>query len=86
MEETEVGNFGNGTSNNTFSYSDTAGNTYNREVNAALDVITFNQESGSLAPETPPSFPPPPHFSAPAGGKARTPGTNFRLPGPNGSI
>ncbi|KAF8077943.1 peptide N-acetyl-beta-D-glucosaminyl asparaginase amidase A-domain-containing protein [Lyophyllum atratum] len=44
------GNFGNGTSNNTFAYVDLAGNTYTREVNAALNVITLNREGGSLAP------------------------------------
>ncbi|ESK96977.1 peptide-n4-(n-acetyl-beta-glucosaminyl)asparagine amidase a [Moniliophthora roreri MCA 2997] len=45
------GNFGNGTSNNTFSYIDAAGNTYNRRVNAAYNNITLDQESGSLAGE-----------------------------------
>ncbi|KAF9264680.1 hypothetical protein L218DRAFT_1024885 [Marasmius fiardii PR-910] len=43
------GNFGNGTNNNTFSYVDSAGNTYSRRVNAAFNNITLNQESGSLA-------------------------------------
>ena len=47
-----TGNFGNGTSNNSLSYVDTAGNTYSRNVNAALNVITFDQQSGSLAPIT----------------------------------
>ncbi|KAL0071407.1 hypothetical protein AAF712_001264 [Marasmius tenuissimus] len=46
------GNFGNGTSNNTFSYADTAGNTYNRRVNAAFNNITLDEESGSLAGES----------------------------------
>ncbi|KAI0062254.1 hypothetical protein BV25DRAFT_1825690 [Artomyces pyxidatus] len=46
-----TGNTGtNGTSNNTFSYFDTAGNTYTRQVNAALNVITFDRQGGSLAP------------------------------------
>ncbi|KAF8921285.1 peptide N-acetyl-beta-D-glucosaminyl asparaginase amidase A-domain-containing protein [Mucidula mucida] len=44
------GNFGNGTNSNTFSYVDTAGNTFNRRVNAALNVITLDEESGTLAP------------------------------------
>ncbi|KAK7054898.1 hypothetical protein VNI00_003361 [Paramarasmius palmivorus] len=43
------GNFGNGTNNNTFSYSDAAGNTYNRRVNAAFNNITLDVEGGSLA-------------------------------------
>ncbi|KAL0581739.1 hypothetical protein V5O48_000321 [Marasmius crinis-equi] len=38
------------TSNNTFSYVDTEGNTFNRRVNAANNVITLDQQSGSLAP------------------------------------
>ena len=44
------GNTGNGTSNNTFAYSDQAGNTFNRVVDAALNVITKDQQSGTLAP------------------------------------
>ena len=44
------GNTGNGTSNNTFAYSDQAGNTFNREVDAAFNVITSDQQSGTLAP------------------------------------
>ncbi|THU91154.1 hypothetical protein K435DRAFT_841150 [Dendrothele bispora CBS 962.96] len=43
------GNFGNGTNNNTFSYVDSAGNTYKRVVNAAFNNITLDEESGSLA-------------------------------------
>ncbi|RDB21369.1 Peptide-N4-(N-acetyl-beta-glucosaminyl)asparagine amidase A [Hypsizygus marmoreus] len=43
------GNYGNGTSNNTFSYVDLAGNTYSRQVNAALNVITLDREGGNLA-------------------------------------
>ncbi|EEB96963.1 hypothetical protein MPER_03812, partial [Moniliophthora perniciosa FA553] len=43
------GNFGNGTSNNTFSYVDAAGNTYNRRVNVAYNNIALDEESGSLA-------------------------------------
>ncbi|KAL4265299.1 Peptide-N4-(N-acetyl-beta-glucosaminyl)asparagine amidase A [Pleurotus pulmonarius] len=45
-----TGNTGNGTSQNQLSYVDLAGNTYNREVNAALNVITLDKQSGSLAP------------------------------------
>ncbi|KAF7354571.1 Peptide-N4-(N-acetyl-beta-glucosaminyl)asparagine amidase A [Mycena sanguinolenta] len=48
---------GNGTSNNTFSYVDLAGNTYNRKVDAALNVITFDEVSGSLSEF--PGLPPP---------------------------
>ena len=44
------GNTGNGTSNNTFAYSDQAGNTFNRVVDAAFNVIINDQQSGSLAP------------------------------------
>jgi hypothetical protein len=47
--EQASGNTGNGTSNNTFSYVDTAGNTYSRIVDASLNAITFDQISGSLA-------------------------------------
>lgn len=39
-----------GTSNNTFAYSDQAGNTFNRVVDAAFDVIIRDQQSGTLAP------------------------------------
>ncbi|KAF9246518.1 peptide N-acetyl-beta-D-glucosaminyl asparaginase amidase A-domain-containing protein [Melanogaster broomeanus] len=44
-----TGNSGNGTSNNTFGYVDTKGNTYYRDVDAAYNVITHDQQSGSLA-------------------------------------
>ncbi|KAK0228539.1 peptide N-acetyl-beta-D-glucosaminyl asparaginase amidase A-domain-containing protein [Armillaria fumosa] len=50
FQTASTGNTGNGTSNNTFTYSDTAGNTYQRIVNAALNNITFDKQSGSLAP------------------------------------
>ncbi|KAJ4487950.1 peptide N-acetyl-beta-D-glucosaminyl asparaginase amidase A-domain-containing protein [Lentinula aciculospora] len=49
FEETSAGNTGNGTSNNTFSYVDTAGNTFSRTVRAALNNITFDIISGSLS-------------------------------------
>ncbi|KAJ3779303.1 peptide N-acetyl-beta-D-glucosaminyl asparaginase amidase A-domain-containing protein [Lentinula raphanica] len=49
FEESSAGNTGNGTSNNTFSYVDTAGNTFSRTVRAALNNITFDVVSGSLA-------------------------------------
>ncbi|KAI9566425.1 peptide N-acetyl-beta-D-glucosaminyl asparaginase amidase A-domain-containing protein [Boletus coccyginus] len=45
-------NAGNGTSNNTFTYTDTKGNTYDRRVNAAYNVIVYDQQSGSLATST----------------------------------
>ncbi|KAF9264679.1 hypothetical protein L218DRAFT_998188 [Marasmius fiardii PR-910] len=38
------------TNNNTFSYVDTDGNSFNRRVNAARNVITLDQQSGTLAP------------------------------------
>ena len=41
---------GDGMNNNTFSYSDLAGNTYTRKVSAANNVITFDQQGGSLTP------------------------------------
>ncbi|KAK7014861.1 peptide-N4-(N-acetyl-beta-glucosaminyl)asparagine amidase A [Favolaschia claudopus] len=44
-----TGNTGNGTSNNTFSYIDQAGNTFNRRVNAAFNNITLDEVSGSLS-------------------------------------
>ena len=44
------GNRGNGTNNNTFAYSDQAGNTFNRVADAAFNRITFDQQSGTLAP------------------------------------
>lgn len=46
---TTTGNAGNGTSNNTFAYTDTQGNTFDRGVDAAYDVIIYDQQSGSLA-------------------------------------
>ncbi|KAI9435802.1 peptide N-acetyl-beta-D-glucosaminyl asparaginase amidase A-domain-containing protein [Lactarius indigo] len=39
-----------GTNNNTFNYSDTAGNKYKRQVNASNNVITFDSDSGGPAP------------------------------------
>ena len=50
------GNFGNGTSDNSFSYVDSLGNTYRRKVGAFNASISYDQESGSLAPSHPPSF------------------------------
>ena len=44
-----AGNFGTGTSNNTFGYVDHAGNTYSRQVDAALNKILFDHEEGNLA-------------------------------------
>lgn len=43
-----TGNFGNGTSNNSFSYVDLAGNTYSRKVDAAFNNITLDRQSGNL--------------------------------------
>ncbi|KAI0647264.1 peptide N-acetyl-beta-D-glucosaminyl asparaginase amidase A-domain-containing protein [Trametes meyenii] len=44
------GNFGNGTNSNTFSYTDLAGNTYDREVTAVDNNITADHQGGTLAP------------------------------------
>ncbi|KAG6897578.1 hypothetical protein C0992_000166 [Termitomyces sp. T32_za158] len=43
------GNYGNGTSSNVFKYTDAAGNTYTRRVNASLNVITLDEEGGTLS-------------------------------------
>lgn len=49
-----TGNFGNGTSDNRFSYSDMSGNTYTREVGSVNSTITYSKEGGSLvSPHTP---------------------------------
>ncbi|KAF8798027.1 hypothetical protein BYT27DRAFT_7343797 [Phlegmacium glaucopus] len=53
------GNTGNGTSNNALDYFDQAGNTYHRVVDAALNKITTDKQSGSLAPTGPPIVLPP---------------------------
>ncbi|KAH9981290.1 peptide N-acetyl-beta-D-glucosaminyl asparaginase amidase A-domain-containing protein [Lactifluus volemus] len=39
-----------GTSNNVFSYNDTTGHTYTRQVDASDNVITFDYQGGNLAP------------------------------------
>lgn len=57
FEINPAGNTGNGTNTNTFSYVDTKGNTYVRAVGAALNNITYDHQSGSLAPSTAPHFP-----------------------------
>ncbi|KAG8217519.1 peptide N-acetyl-beta-D-glucosaminyl asparaginase amidase A-domain-containing protein [Butyriboletus roseoflavus] len=55
---TTTSNAGNGTSNNTFAYINAKGNTYNRQVDTAYDVIIYDQQSGSLATGSlPPSIP-----------------------------
>lgn len=68
-----TGNSGNGTNNNTFSYKDAAGNTYDREVNAALNNITYDHEGGTLAPGKQQHFPGYP-VGAFGGGGVRLPG------------
>ncbi|THH10207.1 hypothetical protein EW145_g1493 [Phellinidium pouzarii] len=50
FQEASTGNTGNGTSANTLAYTDTEGNTFDREVNATNNVITTDHEGGSLAP------------------------------------
>ncbi|KAJ8489682.1 hypothetical protein ONZ45_g13482 [Pleurotus djamor] len=67
-----TGNTGNGTSENQLTYVDSAGNTYAREVNASLNVITLDRESGSLAPTR--------KVALPKGPKEAVAGT-VRLPG-----
>jgi len=71
-----TGNFGNGTSNNTFDYVDLKGNTYTRDVDAAYDVITYDKQSGSLPTTNLPTF-------APLSKSPPVPGA--RLPGGKGS-
>jgi len=44
--------FGTGGNNNTFAYVDKAGNTYSRQVAAAQNLILFDHEQGSLAPQS----------------------------------
>ncbi|TCD66018.1 hypothetical protein EIP91_001918 [Steccherinum ochraceum] len=72
-----TGNFGNGTSQNTFTYSDTHGNTYNRQVSAVDNNITSDHQGGTLAPKVGPHFPAfgPNALSVP---KARLPGGRVR--------
>ncbi|KAI5900391.1 uncharacterized protein SCHCODRAFT_02607781, partial [Schizophyllum commune H4-8] len=49
FQTSSSGNYGNASTNNTFSYSDVAGNTYTRRVNVASNQIIFDEEGGSLA-------------------------------------
>ncbi|KAJ7155962.1 peptide N-acetyl-beta-D-glucosaminyl asparaginase amidase A-domain-containing protein [Mycena crocata] len=69
-----TGNTGNGTSNNTFSYVDTAGNTFNRRVDAAFNNITFDEQSGSLSPAQKSSAGPSIHSSDSFAGARLPPG------------
>ncbi|KAH9013029.1 hypothetical protein EDB85DRAFT_2158540 [Lactarius pseudohatsudake] len=41
-----------GVSFNTFNYFDTEGNTYTRQVNASSNAITFDNQGGTLAPDS----------------------------------
>jgi hypothetical protein len=50
FQETSAGNFGNGTSTNTFSYTDAKGNTYQRQVSSVNTNITSDHQGGNLAP------------------------------------
>ncbi|KAJ7774606.1 peptide N-acetyl-beta-D-glucosaminyl asparaginase amidase A-domain-containing protein [Mycena maculata] len=70
--EVSTGNSGNGTSNNTFSYIDTVGNTFNWRVDAAFDDITLNVRSGSLSTHAP-AFPNVPKADVSGFAKARLP-------------
>ncbi|EKM55501.1 uncharacterized protein PHACADRAFT_256164, partial [Phanerochaete carnosa HHB-10118-sp] len=49
FELASTGNFGNGTSSNTFSYSDIKDNTYTRSVSSVNTTITSDREGGSSA-------------------------------------
>lgn len=49
FELASTGNFGNGSSTNTFSYVDARGNTYARSVSAVNTTITSDHQSGTLA-------------------------------------
>ncbi|KDR81615.1 hypothetical protein GALMADRAFT_59305 [Galerina marginata CBS 339.88] len=72
------GNTGNGTNSNVFSYSDLAGNTYSRTVNAVLNNITLDKQSGSLAPASAPRQAPLQPFTG-FSGNARLP-SGRRIP------
>ncbi|KAF8902138.1 peptide N-acetyl-beta-D-glucosaminyl asparaginase amidase A-domain-containing protein [Gymnopilus junonius] len=61
------GNTGNGTNSNVFSYVDQGGNTFSRTVDAVLNNITFDKQSGSLTPTSSPHQFPLPPFSGFAG-------------------
>lgn len=50
-----TGNFGEGRTNNNFTYSDLAGNTYKRHVIAENSKITFDEIGGNLAGASVPS-------------------------------
>lgn len=73
----DSGGIANGTSDNTFSYVDTKGNTYARDVNAAYNVITYDKQSGSLAPTSLPTYPSTSNAHSIPG---------VRLPGGQGSV
>ncbi|OJT07842.1 Peptide-N4-(N-acetyl-beta-glucosaminyl)asparagine amidase A [Trametes pubescens] len=57
FHEAATGNTGNGTNSNTFSYVDTAGNTFNRQVSAVDNNITSDHQGGTLAPHSAIAFP-----------------------------
>jgi hypothetical protein len=56
FQEASTGNSGFGSSNNTFSFNDVKGHTYNRKVNAVNNTITLDQQSGNLAPTNVPGL------------------------------
>jgi len=72
FQEASTGNTGNGTNSNTFSYSDAAGNTFQRKVDAVLNNITLDVQSGTLAPAS--SHHNPPQKLVGPVGQARLPG------------
>ncbi|KAI0780713.1 peptide N-acetyl-beta-D-glucosaminyl asparaginase amidase A-domain-containing protein [Trametes elegans] len=57
FHEASTGNTGNGTNSNTFTYVDTAGNTFDREVTAVNNNITADHQGGTLAPRISQAFP-----------------------------
>ncbi|KAF7789510.1 hypothetical protein EIP86_000456 [Pleurotus ostreatoroseus] len=53
FEETANGNFGNGTSNDTFSYVDTKGNSFTREISSINSAVVSDKQGGTLAAVSP---------------------------------
>ncbi|KAF9454494.1 hypothetical protein P691DRAFT_655993 [Macrolepiota fuliginosa MF-IS2] len=69
-----TGNTGNGTNSNVFSYKDAAGNTFDRQVDAAFNNITLDREAGNLAPAPEPA-------PLTASSNQVPPSNQYRLPG-----
>ncbi|GJE90903.1 peptide N-acetyl-beta-D-glucosaminyl asparaginase amidase A-domain-containing protein [Phanerochaete sordida] len=75
FELAPTGNFGNGTSSNTFSYSDAKGNTYTRTAASVNSTIVSDHEGGTLAAASPRPA------SSPADSDTQTGFARPRLPG-----